>query len=136
MNEDRDCRGEKRRCGMKEIFFDGRIFKSMKDFSEFARIPTSTVRRWNFLGLLSSPEQLEKCMKKHRAHGSQKRPNAIKHHDETLKSKKFNVWNENESFSSIDYPTLCERIESPDSEIKDAIDYGIKCNGFFIDEAF
>lgn len=124
---------------MKEIFFDGRIFKSMKDFSEFVRIPTSTVRRWNFLGRLSSSAQLEKCMKEYRAHGkhrSQKRPNAIKHRDEKLKSKRFNIWNENESFLSIDYPTLCERLESPDSEIKDAIDFGIKCNGFFIDEAF
>lgn len=124
---------------MKEIFFDGRIFKSIKDFSEFVRIPASTVRRWNFKGLLSSPEQLEKCMKKYRAHGkhrSQKRPNLIKHRDEKLKSKRFNIWNETESFSSIDYSALCERLESPDSEIKDAIDFGIKCNGFFIDEAF
>ena len=44
---------------MKEIFFDGKIFRSMKDFAEYSRIPASTVRRWNFKGLLSSSELLK-----------------------------------------------------------------------------
>lgn len=123
---------------MKEIFFKGKSFRSMKDFSEYLQIPASTIRRWNFFGWLNSPNRLKKSIAEYKAHriGRRKRPNAIKHHDEKLKSKKFNIWNETESFSSIDYPTLCELLESPDSEIKDAIDFGIKCNGFFIDEAF
>jgi hypothetical protein len=53
-----------------------------------------------------------------------------------MKAKRFNVWNDNESFSSVDYSTLCELVGLPENEILDAIDFGIKCNGFFIDEAF
>lgn len=119
---------------MKEINFKGKSFDSMKKFSEFIGIPASTIRRWNHFGWLSSPARLKKCVSEYRAHrlGRRPRPPVIQKQDE----KSFNVWNDNESFSSVDYSTLCELVGLPENEIIDAIDFGIKCNGFFIDEAF
>ena len=123
---------------MKEIIFKGKSFDSMKKFSEFIGIPASTVRRWNHFGWLSSPARLKKCVSEYRAHrlGRRPRPPVIQKQDERMKAKRFNVWNDNESFSSVDYSTLCELVGLPENEILDAIDFGIKCNGFFIDEAF
>ena len=123
---------------MKEIVFNGKSFDSIKKFSEFLGIPASTIRRWNYFGWLSSPERLSKCMKEYRTHriGRRKRPPVIQKQDKRMKTKSFNVWNDNESFSSVDYSTLCELVGLPENEILDAIDFGIKCNGFFIDEAF
>lgn len=123
---------------MKEIIFKGKSFDSMKKFSDFIGIPASTIRRWNHFGWLSSPARLKKCVSEYRAHrlGRRPRPPAIQKQNEKMKTKSFNVWNDNESFSSVDYSTLCELVGLPENEIQDAIDFGIKCNGFFIDEAF
>jgi len=113
----------------KNIEYNGKIYPSIQSFSTAFGFPKATVRKYFLRGF--SPETIvDLCSFRKRF-----RKDSQNSYVPSL-SQKFIVWNNEKCEIIENFEKLCKRLDCWVEDARDAIQFGVKCKGFFIDEAF